>query len=238
MSDFIELMGYRIATEVPDVSFTSSTIINTINPHSYVVAERNAAFKRSLQESDILLPDGIGIVYAARILKGQAIPRITGPDFHLHLLDKLNKNAESCFYMGSSEETLKNIKERLKRDYQNIHFDYYSPPFKETFSKEDNRKMIAAVNQFQPDVLFVGMTAPKQEQWVYQHKNEIDANVICSVGAAFDFFAGTRQRSAEIWKETGLEWLSRFFREPQRLWKRSLISVPQFLKEVAKHKFN
>lgn len=94
--------------------------------------------------------------------------------------------------------------------------------------------MIAAINAFAPDILFVGMTAPKQEKWVYAHKSQIDARVICSIGAVFDFYAGTVQRSHPIWIKMGLEWLPRLMREPRRLARRNFVSTPQFLWDVFK----
>ncbi|MDR8393372.1 WecB/TagA/CpsF family glycosyltransferase [Aliifodinibius sp. S!AR15-10] len=238
MSKSLELMGYRITENVPSISFENKTIINTINPHSFVVAEEDEDFKAALLNSDYLLPDGVGIVHAAKLIKNRAIPRITGPDYHEFVLSELNKEGGSCFYLGSSLKTLKKIEKRLRKEYPKLNFDTYSPPFKEKFSEEDNELMVEKVNAFKPDALFVGMTAPKQEKWVYKHHERLEAKVICSIGAAFDFFAGTKKRPARIWDKLGLSWLPRFLSEPKRLWKRNLISTPLFLRQVAKHKLN
>ena len=92
--------------------------------------------------------------------------------------------------------------------------------------------MVMAINNFKPDILFVGMTAPKQEKWVFVNKENIDANTIVSVGAVFDFYAGTVRRSSPFWIKLGLEWLPRFLREPKRLAKRNLVSTPKFILQV------
>ena len=97
---------------------------------------------------------------------------------------------------------------------------------------------MASINSFQPDVLFVGMTAPKQEKWVYQFKNQLNVKVIASVGAVFDFYAGMIKRPGKFWISLGLEWLPRFFREPKRLWRRNLISTPSFICIVIREKFS
>ena len=96
--------------------------------------------------------------------------------------------------------------------------------------------MINKVNNFNPDVLFVGMTAPKQEKWVYQNKERLNAKIICSIGAVSDFYAGTVQRVNKIWIDLHLEWFRRFLNEPVRLWQRNFISTPLFLLEILLYK--
>ena len=96
--------------------------------------------------------------------------------------------------------------------------------------------MLEKVNDFKPDILFVGMTAPKQEKWVFANKDNIDANTIVSIGAVFDFYAGTIKRPGNFWVSIGLEWLPRFLREPKRLARRNLVSSPKFLLEIIWYK--
>jgi N-acetylglucosaminyldiphosphoundecaprenol N-acetyl-beta-D-mannosaminyltransferase len=171
-------------------------------------------------ESDVLLPDGIGIVLASKFLNGINIKKIAGSDLHDHLLKKLNATYGRCFYLGATEETLAKIKARLAIEYPNIAVDSFSPPFKPDFSEEDTAKMIESVNTFCPDVLFVGMTAPKQEKWSNAFKTSLHVGMICSIGAVFDFYAGTVKRPGKIWIKLGLEWLGRLLKEPKRMWKR------------------
>jgi N-acetylglucosaminyldiphosphoundecaprenol N-acetyl-beta-D-mannosaminyltransferase len=212
-----------------ELAIVDKILINTINQYSYCIAEQDAEFKKSLQESDVLLPDGIAIVAAVKLLSGQKITKIAGADVHHHQLEELNRKGGSCFYLGSSEDTLKKIVLRLSMDFPNVTVGTFSPPYKPEFSDVENKEMLKAVNAFKPDVLFVGMTAPKQEKWSYQHKAKLDAKIICSIGAVFDFYAGTVDRPNPFWISLGLEWFIRLLKEPKRMWKRYLYYGPVFI---------
>ena len=207
-------------------------IINTINPHSYCEAKKDSVFAEALLSSEVLLPDGSGIVLATKILTGKKIKKIAGSDIHQYLLEQAHLKIENVFYLGASKNTLQLIEKRIAKEFPNIRVASYSPPYKSEFSEQENKEMLSAINYFQPDILFVGMTAPKQEKWVYANKEQIEANVIVSIGAVFDFYAGTVKRSAPFWIKLGLEWLPRLIREPKRLFRRNFISTPKFLLEI------
>jgi N-acetylglucosaminyldiphosphoundecaprenol N-acetyl-beta-D-mannosaminyltransferase len=213
------------------------TLINTINQYSYCIAEQDATFKEALQKSDILLPDGMAIVAAVRLLENKKIKKIAGADLHQHLLEELNKKGGSCLYLGSSDNTLQKIVARLSIDFPNVTVGTFSPPFKPEFSDKENKEINEAVHAFQPDVLFIGMTAPKQEKWAYQHKAALDAKIICSIGAVFDFYAGTVVRPHPFWIKLRLEWFIRLLKEPKRMWKRYLYYGPVFIKLMVQEKF-
>lgn len=234
---FISFFGMTIFNgDLRLLNLKSKIIINTINPHSYVITKKDTLFKPALKSSDILLPDGLGIVVAVKWLYGISIKKIAGSDLHFHLLNEANKSQLKTFYLGSSEATLKKIKTRLAKDFPNIQAETFSPPFKTKFSEAENQQMIKAVNDFKPDVLFVGMTAPKQEKWAYTHKDKIQAKTICCIGAVFDFYAGTIKRPPKWVIKIGLEWLGRFIKEPKRMWRRNFISTPIFVFDVLKEK--
>ncbi len=231
--------GYELFTgSLNDIPYNDKILVNTINQYSYCIAETDSEFKNALKHSEILLPDGIAVVVAVRLLTGKKIRKISGADLHQHLLSSLNKKAGRCFYLGSSPATLDKIKNRLKDEYPAISAGFYSPPYKSNFLLTDNKEMLKAVNDFKPDVLFVGMTAPKQEKWAFDHKEALDANIICSIGAVFDFYAGTVNRPGKIWINLGLEWLGRLLSEPKRLWKRYLYYGPVFIYAMMKQKFS
>ncbi len=211
-------------------------LVNTINQYSYCIAQEDDAFKKSLQDSDVLLPDGIGVVAAVRLLTGQIIKKVAGADIHQYMLEKLNKTGGKCFYLGATNATLKLIKDKMSLEYPNVSVGTYSPPFKNEFDADDNKQMIDAVNAFQPDVLFVGMTAPKQEKWVNKHKSKINTQVICTIGAVFDFYAGTIERPSSAWRDLGLEWFVRLVKEPVRMSRRYLYFGPVFVFSVLKEK--
>lgn len=233
----MKIFDYNVVTKLPNLPIESKTIINTINPHSYCMAEKDSEFKKALLEADILLPDGIGIVWAGKMLRDEKLSKIAGFDIFIHLLNHLEKTNGSCFFLGASQEALNLIKEKASLEYPNINVGMYSPPFKKEFSVQDSREMCNKVNEFKPDVLFVGMTAPKQEKWVQVYKDNLNAPIICCIGAVFDFYAGTVRRSSEFWINAGLEWLPRFVNDPFRLAKRNLVSTPKFIFEVLNRKF-
>lgn len=234
-----QCLGYPVYTGTLDNLPTGQKlVVSTINQYSYCIAEQNSEFKKSLKESDILLPDGIGIVIAAKLLKKKKIKKIAGSDLHSFLLEKLNREGGSCFYLGTSVETLRKIENRINSEHPNIKVGTYSPPFKSEFSEQDTQTMIRHVNQFKPDVLFIGMTAPKQEKWAYAHKDDLDSKLICSIGAVFDFYAGTIKRPSELWISLGFEWLGRLIKEPKRMWKRYIYYGVVFGFYLLKEKIN
>ena len=232
------LLGYTIFDKsLESVDFDKNKIINTINPHSYCLSRYDKLFNEALQSSDILLPDGTGIVLAARMLNNKKIKKIAGADIHQYLLQQAHLKSQKVFYLGASQITLKLIERKVKKEFPNITVFSFSPPYKPKFSESETSEMLEKVNDFKPDILFVGMTAPKQEKWVYTNKENIDANKIVSIGAVFDFYAGTIKRPGNFWIAIGLEWLPRFLREPKRLAKRNLVSTPKFLLEIIWFKF-
>ena len=235
---FINILDFKICTSFDELSNKQHQIVaNTINPHSYCVSKNDHIFLKALQNSNILVPDGIGIVWAASFLKSIKINRITGADLHQFLIKKNGARGGKVFYLGSTPKTLKRIETRIKNEYPNIQVASYSPPFKSKFTQEENLVMINAINKFKPDCLFVGMTAPKQEKWVYKFKNDLDVKVISSIGAVFDFYAGNVDRAPQFMISLGLEWLHRSLKSI-RLLKRNLISNPMFVIDVIKIKYS
>ncbi len=215
-------------------------LINTINAHSYNTAQNDIYFAEALEKGDYLIPDGASIVKACRWLKAKSQPteRIAGWDLFEIEMNRLNENGGVCMFMGSSERVLSMIREKSKEIYPNIIVETYSPPYKPEFSAEDNSAIINAINKVNPDLLWIGMTAPKQEKWTYAHWNDLKINChVGTIGAVFDFFAGTAQRAPIWWQKHSLEWLYRLLKEPKRMWRRYVIGNPLFIYNVLKEKF-
>jgi len=210
------------------------------NPHSLEVAETDLVFGEAIKNADLIVPDGVGILIGSGLLGGTIRKRVTGSDIFWGLSRALNgKNGFSVFFLGSTEKNLAKIRDRMKYDFPNIDIlGTYSPPFKAEFSEEENTVMIKEINRVEPDVLWVGMTAPKQEKWIYKNKNRLDVKLIGPIGAAFDFYTGSAKRSSSFFQEIGLEWLPRFLREPRRMWRRNLVSNPRFLLRIIGQRFN
>lgn len=186
-------------------------------------------------KGDALIPDGASIVMACRKLKAKSQPkeRIAGWDLFTMEMERLNRKGGTCFFMGSSEKVLKLIREKGKTVYPNIRIETYSPPYKPEFSEAENREIIEAINRANPDLLWIGMTAPKQEKWAYRYWNELHIHCHCgTIGAVFDFFAGTMERAPMWWQEHSLEWLYRLIKEPKRMWRRYIIGNTLFIRNV------
>ena len=208
------------------------TLINTINAHSYNVARKDNLFAEALTNGDYLIPDGMSVVMACKWLHAMSQPkeRIAGADLFVFEMDRLNKKGGTVMFMGSSEKTLAKIVEQAAKVYPNLKVVTYSPPYKPEFNAEENNAIVNAINTANPDLLWIGMTAPKQEKWTYSHWNEL--NIHChvgTIGAVFDFFAGNTKRAPQWWQEHGLEWLYRLIKEPRRMWRRYIIGNTIFL---------
>lgn len=234
----MKIMNYEVFTDSLDcLDLSKRQVINTINPHSYVTAKDDKLFSEALHDSNLLVPDGSGIVIAAKQIDKQNIKKIAGADLHKFLLEEMDKKSGKIFYMGASQKTLDKIQEKIKVEYPNIIVDSYSPPFKPEFTDEENQIICKKINTFKPDVLFIGMTAPKQEKWLHQHKDDLDFTISSCIGAVFDFYAGTVERPSNIWINLHLEWLGRLVKEPKRMWRRNFISTPLFLLDMFLFKF-
>lgn len=207
-------------------------LINTINAFSYDNARKDVLFSEALQKGDVLIPDGISIVKACRFLNAKSQPkeRIAGWDLFEYEMGKLNRVGGKVMFLGSSDAVLNLIRQRVAEKYPKIEVDTYSPPYKPVFSDEENEAMISAINHSNPDLLWIGMTAPKQEKWAYTHLDRLDVHChIGTIGAVFDFFAGTVKRAPERWQRVGMEWLYRLLSEPRRMWRRYFIGNAKFI---------
>jgi N-acetylglucosaminyldiphosphoundecaprenol N-acetyl-beta-D-mannosaminyltransferase len=202
-----------------------------LNPHSYAVAQSNVPFGRALHKADWLIPDGVGVVLASRLRRGAIRERVTGSDIFLGLQEHLNsRGGARVFFLGSTEDTLRRIRDKMASDFPRIRVvGTYSPAFKSHYSECEMDEMVQAINSAKPDVLWVGMTAPKQEMWIHQAQARLDVKFAAAIGAVFDFYIGQIKRSHPMFQRLGLEWLPRLLQEPRRLWRRMFVSAPIFV---------
>jgi N-acetylglucosaminyldiphosphoundecaprenol N-acetyl-beta-D-mannosaminyltransferase len=210
------------------------------NPHSLYIARHDPELMRALRSADLVVPDGLGVVAASRLLAlrgAVSIPeRVTGSAvFHAVSQELDRRGGKSCFFLGSSQDTLELIEQRMAADFPGIEVaGSLAPPFKERFDKADDRAMVEAVNAASPDVLWVGLTAPKQERWIARNRDRLRVRFVGAVGAVFDFYAGTVERPSPLLRRFGLEWAGRLWAEPGRLWRRTLVSGTGFVGSVFK----
>jgi N-acetylglucosaminyldiphosphoundecaprenol N-acetyl-beta-D-mannosaminyltransferase len=244
-----DILGYSVDTltveECADGIFESlragkRTWLACFNPHSYSMSLKDKVFSRALKSADWLVPDGSGVVLASRLLGGEIRDRVTGSDVFAGLNQRLNAaGLMRVFFLGSTKETLALIKKRMANDYPNVKVaGVYSPPFKDVYSNAEISEIIKAVNSAAPDVLWVGLSAPKQEKFVFESRARLNVKFVAAVGAVFDFYSGNVKRDKDSWFVShGMEWLPRLLQEPGRLWKRMFVSAPVFLIHVVRQRF-
>jgi N-acetylglucosaminyldiphosphoundecaprenol N-acetyl-beta-D-mannosaminyltransferase len=215
---FIQTLGFSVLSDdlslIP-IQNKRCKVINTISPNSYGITTRDSEFELALKTSDYLVLDGVYFALAAIIIQGKNIKRNQGPDVFFHFIKRLNEQHGKAFFLGSSEENLEKILNRAHIEYPNITIEYYSPPFKEEFSKEDNSEMVNKINAFKPDILFVGMTCPKQEKWAIAQRDQLNAGLILCIGNVFDWYAGTQKPIHPFWFKIRMGWLVRIFLRPE-----------------------
>jgi N-acetylglucosaminyldiphosphoundecaprenol N-acetyl-beta-D-mannosaminyltransferase len=206
------------------------TVFACANPHSLVQARRDPEVLAALNRADLVVADGVGLAVMARLVGRDIGPRITGSDYFHALMGALERRGHGrVFFFGSSQRVLERIRERCAREFPHLELcGTLSPPYGE-WPEETDQAMVELINAAKPDVVWVGMTAPKQELWVERNRDRLEVPVIASVGAVFDFFAGTYPRAPSWMCRLGIEWLFRLLREPRRMWRRNFISSPLFV---------
>jgi N-acetylglucosaminyldiphosphoundecaprenol N-acetyl-beta-D-mannosaminyltransferase len=204
------------------------------NVFSVVLSKNNKEFATICNNADLVLPDGLPIVWASKLLRPRLPQRIAGPDFMGEFCGICAQNGYSMFLLGGRSDYLNSLVENLKKAHPRIQISgAYSPPFGE-WDENENRKIIKMINDSHADVLWVGVSTPKQDYWIYENKNQLKTKVAIGVGAAFDFHSG-RVKRAPIWmQKNGLEWLFRLLQEPRRMWKKYLVTNLLFISLIAK----
>jgi N-acetylglucosaminyldiphosphoundecaprenol N-acetyl-beta-D-mannosaminyltransferase len=216
---FVSTLGFKVFSDnlakIP-ISGEKCRVINcSISPNNYGMAVKDPEFKKVLQKTDFLVLDGVYFALASIFLQGKNIKKNQGPEVYRHFITRLNETSGKAFFLGSSETVLQKIKDRIKQEYPNVSVATYSPPFKKEFSAEDNFEMISKINEFKPNIVFVGMTAPKQEKWSLQHRDKLDSTLVISIGNVFDWYAGTQPAIHPFWFKVRLGWLVRIFLRPE-----------------------
>lgn len=200
------------------------------NSNAINVSRHDSVFREALIDADHLVADGSGVSAIARLAGKNVGPRVIGQQYYQAVMARLcSRNQGRVFYFGSSQKVLDLIRQRFADEYPGLTFcGAISPPFGD-WARELNDEFVETINAARPDVLWVGMTAPKQEKWVFNNRHNLKVPVIGSIGAVFDFFAGTVAPSPAWIRKCGLEALYRLAVEPRRLWRRVLISNVTFL---------
>ncbi|MBR6933321.1 MAG: WecB/TagA/CpsF family glycosyltransferase [Bacteroidales bacterium] len=225
--------GYTLVKESLDcVPMNGKAVVNTISPNSYGISQKDSDMDKALKGVDFLILDGVYFGLWPLLRYGKKARRITGWDSFIYYLERMQEVGGKVFLLGSTPETLRKMTSRILVEYPAVQVDSYSPPFKPEFDQDDNRKMIEAVNSFSPDILVVGMTAPKQEKWAYFNMPFLHAHVSIAVGNVFDWYAGNTRRPGKFWQKAGLEWFVRIFYRPE-IFKRNISNQMVFFRHLA-----
>lgn len=196
--------------------------------HMTMEAYDDASYRAVVNSADLVVPDGMPLVWMQRRLGHPEAARVRANDLMMAALSWAAENGFSVGFYGSSDAVLKAITTRAARDFPRLSIVYaYSPPYRPVTVDED-REIVQRINSSDPDILFVGLGCPKQEIWMSNHRPEL-SSVLLGVGASFDFYAGTVPESPEWLGRLGLEWMYRLVKEPRRLWRRYLSTNPRFI---------
>lgn len=194
----------------------------TPNPEIVMLARENEDMRSAAQDAELVIADGIGIIYGAKILGTPMRERIPGIDFSTALMEKMEQEGRSVFLFGSKPGVADKAAENLSKRYPGLKFVGTNDGY---FT--DDAPIIEKINAAKPDLLFVCLGAPKQEKWMRSHAKELDVGLMIGAGGSLDVFAGVVERAPEVWQKMGLEWLYRLLKEPKRIGR--MMRLPKFL---------
>ena len=213
--------------------FEERRYVCVANVHMAMEARRNDRFRKIVNKSDLVTPDGMPLIWTMRFLGTKNQTRVYGPTLTLKVCEGASKYGVSVGFYGGSPKTIEYLVQNISKRFPSLRITYaYAPPFRPLRRKEDE-KVVHNINKSDVKILFVGLGCPKQEHWMYNHLGKINA-VMIGVGAAFDFHAGIKRQAPSWIMAIGLEWLFRLSNEPRRLWKRYLFNNPLYLLLVAR----
>ena len=209
----------------------------TPNVDHIVKLQKDIEFKAVYKDASLVLPDGQPLIWAANFLGAPLKEKVSGSDLFPRLCERASQKGYKLFFLGGRPMAGERSAQILAKKYNAIKIvGVYSPPFGFERNCEENEKILRLINQAKPDILFVGLGAPKQEKWVHHHRDRLSVPVSIGVGVTFEFTAGMVRR-APLWMQSyGLEWFWRLMMEPKKLWKRYLIDDISFLGLIVKQK--
>lgn len=197
--------------------------------HGVMESQRDEDLRRIHNAAGLVTPDGMPLVWISRLMGFGHVDRVYGPDLLLAMCARSVEGGYRHFFYGGGPGVAGKLTARLQERFPHIAIaGSFSPPFRSLTSEEDN-DVISRINAVRPDIVWVGISTPKQERWMASHVGRLTAPVLVGVGAAFDFHAGLKKQAPQWVQRSGLEWFFRLLMEPRRLWRRYLINNPQFV---------
>lgn len=204
------------------------TFIVTANPEIVMFAQRHPDYKQALDKADFIVPDGIGVILAAKLIKQPLQERIAGFDLMYELLAIANQKAWNVYFLGAKKEVIERAVQNISKTFPNLSVSGYHHGY---FDLNDET-IAQKVNASQPDLVFVALGYPKQEIWIQKNISSFEKGLFMGVGGSFDVWAGEVKRAPLFWRKLNLEWLYRLIKQPSR-WRRMLV-LPQFIIKVIK----
>ena len=233
-----EILGVSVNTENYDdlipkvfenIEAGKKSLIVAINPEKLMKAKEDPELKALLNRAEFQIPDGIGVILASKLKKGQIRSRVTGIDMMDRVVQEAATRGKRIFLYGAKPGVAEEAAARLQVMHPNIQIAGVQHGY-----EKDVKVVLDTINQAKPDILFVAMGSPKQEQWIEQHRDQLHPTVFQGVGGSFDVLAGNIKRAPAVFQKAGAEWLYRLLLEPSRI-KRQM-NLPKFLVEVYRKK--
>jgi N-acetylglucosaminyldiphosphoundecaprenol N-acetyl-beta-D-mannosaminyltransferase len=200
--------------------------------HGVMESQRDETLRRIHNEAGLVTPDGMPLVWLAHHAGHRDVERVYGPDLMLACCRASVSRADRPFFYGGADGVAERMIDRLRQRFHGLHVcGSYTPPFRPLTAAEDDQ-VVARINAAMPDIVWVGLSTPKQERWMHEHRGRLRASVLIGVGAAFDFHAGTKQQAPNWMQHSGLEWAFRLGCEPRRLGPRYFVNNPLFVWKI------
>ncbi|QUG40553.1 WecB/TagA/CpsF family glycosyltransferase [Psychrobacillus sp. INOP01] len=230
------ILGVKVDTDNYDelikklfkrIDSKEKSLVVAINPEKLMKAKEDQSLKDLLNRAEFQIPDGIGVILASKLNKGNIKSRVTGIDMMDRIVREAARTGKSIFLYGAKPGVAESAAEALKFTYASLQIAGTQDGY-----EKDNEKVIQKINDAKPDILFVAMGSPRQEEWIEANRDKLYPSLYQGVGGSFDVLAGNVKRAPGFFQKTGLEWFYRLAKEPSRL-KRQLV-LPKFLIETLK----
>lgn len=196
------------------------------NVHSIHLSRKDPDLQHTINEADLVLPDGSGLMMAGKLMGNPVTENLNGTDFMPKVCRIAEKKGWSMYLLGAQNSVVKKCYENMQKQYPQLSLKGYHHGF---FDKEEEKEVLAEINEAKPDILMVAMGSPIQEKWISAHASEFDEGVWFAVGGLFDFLSKEKERAPQWMRKMGIEWLYRFLQDPSDKWKRIFIEIPVFL---------
>ena len=216
---------------VDSVKRNQKMFITSINPEIIMHGVENAEHKKILNSATHSLPDGIGVIFASKILRGKIKERIAGIDCAENLCKTASENNLKVFLYGAKNGVAKKAQKNLEEKYPNLNIVGIMDGY-----EKDESKIVEAINNSKANIVLVALGGGKQEEWIYHNLEKVNAQVFQCVGGSFDVFSGNSKRAPKIMQKLGIEWLFRLMKEPSRFKRQA--KIPKFILLVFKERFN